>query len=65
MPMIDVYAVAGTFPDKHQLAVDLASALMAIEHPVMLAGMLVAMLARREEYACGHQRHAVVEEAAR
>jgi phenylpyruvate tautomerase PptA (4-oxalocrotonate tautomerase family) len=29
--MIDVYAVAGTFPDKHQLAVDLASALMAIE----------------------------------
>ena len=31
MPMIDVYAVAGTFPDKHQLAVDLASALMAIE----------------------------------
>jgi phenylpyruvate tautomerase PptA (4-oxalocrotonate tautomerase family) len=31
MPMIDVYAAAGTFPDKHQLAVDLASALMAIE----------------------------------
>lgn len=31
MPMIDVYAVAGTFPDKRQLAVDLASALMAIE----------------------------------
>jgi phenylpyruvate tautomerase PptA (4-oxalocrotonate tautomerase family) len=29
--MIDVYAVAGTFPDKRQLAVDLASALMAIE----------------------------------
>ena len=31
MPMIDVYASAGTFPDKHQLAVDLASTLMAIE----------------------------------
>jgi phenylpyruvate tautomerase PptA (4-oxalocrotonate tautomerase family) len=31
MPMIDVYAVAGTFPDKRQLAVDLASTLMAIE----------------------------------
>jgi len=31
MPMIDVYATAGTFPDKHQLAVDLASAVMAIE----------------------------------
>ena len=29
--MIDDYAVAGTFPDKHQLAGDLASALMAIE----------------------------------
>ena len=28
MPMIDVYAVAGTFPDKHQLAVDLTSELM-------------------------------------
>ena len=31
MPMIDVYATAGTFPDPHQLAVDLASALMTIE----------------------------------
>ena len=31
MPMIDVYAVAGTFPDKHGLARDLAAALMAIE----------------------------------
>ena len=31
MPMIDVYAAAGTFADKHQLAVDLASALMKIE----------------------------------
>jgi hypothetical protein len=26
--MIDVYAVVGTFPDKHQLAVDLATAVM-------------------------------------
>ncbi|UFS58855.1 tautomerase family protein [Subtercola endophyticus] len=31
MPMIDVYATAGTFADKHQLAVDLASTVMAIE----------------------------------
>lgn len=31
MPMIDVYSVAGTFADKHQLAVDLATALMRIE----------------------------------
>jgi phenylpyruvate tautomerase PptA (4-oxalocrotonate tautomerase family) len=31
MPMIDVYAVAGTFPDEHQLARDLAAAVMAVE----------------------------------
>ncbi len=31
MPMIDVYATAGTFADKHQLAADLAATLMAIE----------------------------------
>ena len=31
MPMIDVYAAAGTFPDKHRLAVDLATAVMAVE----------------------------------
>jgi hypothetical protein len=31
MPMIDVYARHGTFADAHQLAVDLASTLMAIE----------------------------------
>jgi phenylpyruvate tautomerase PptA (4-oxalocrotonate tautomerase family) len=31
MPMIDVYATAGTFADKHKLAADLAGALMAIE----------------------------------
>lgn len=31
MPMIDVYAVSGTFGDKHQLAVDLATTLMTIE----------------------------------
>ncbi|MER5525190.1 hypothetical protein ABT075_11375 [Streptomyces sp. NPDC002677] len=31
MPMIDVYATAGTFTDKHQLARDLAATLMAIE----------------------------------
>jgi phenylpyruvate tautomerase PptA (4-oxalocrotonate tautomerase family) len=29
--MIDVYATAGTFADKHRLAVDLATALMTIE----------------------------------
>jgi phenylpyruvate tautomerase PptA (4-oxalocrotonate tautomerase family) len=31
MPMVDVYASAGTFSDKHQLAVDLASAVMKVE----------------------------------
>ncbi len=31
MPMIDVYATAGTFADQHQLAVDLATAVMTIE----------------------------------
>jgi phenylpyruvate tautomerase PptA (4-oxalocrotonate tautomerase family) len=31
MPMIDVYATAGTFADKHQLAADLAAAVMAVE----------------------------------
>jgi phenylpyruvate tautomerase PptA (4-oxalocrotonate tautomerase family) len=31
MPMIDVYATAGTFADTHQLATDLAAAVMAIE----------------------------------
>jgi len=31
MPMIDVYAVAGTFTDKHKLAQDLANAVMRWE----------------------------------
>ena len=31
MPMIDAYATAGTFPDPHQLAKDLAAAVMEIE----------------------------------
>ena len=31
MPMIDVYATAGTFADKHQLAGDLAAAVMTVE----------------------------------
>src|ERR1700683_1292090 len=31
MPMIDVYAAAGTFADPHQLASDLARTLMTIE----------------------------------
>ena len=31
MPMIDVYAAAGTFADQHQLAADLAGTLMRIE----------------------------------
>ena len=31
MPIIDVYAAAGTFADKHQLAVDLATAVMTVE----------------------------------
>ena len=31
MPMIDVYAAAGTFPDTSKLAKDLAATLMAVE----------------------------------
>jgi phenylpyruvate tautomerase PptA (4-oxalocrotonate tautomerase family) len=31
MPMIDTYAAAGTFADKHKLAADLAGTLMRIE----------------------------------
>jgi hypothetical protein len=31
MPMIDVYAAAGTFPDAHGLARDLAAAVMRWE----------------------------------
>jgi phenylpyruvate tautomerase PptA (4-oxalocrotonate tautomerase family) len=31
MPMIDVYAAAGTFTDKHKLATDLSATVMAIE----------------------------------
>jgi phenylpyruvate tautomerase PptA (4-oxalocrotonate tautomerase family) len=31
MPMIDVYAATGTFADEHQLAVDLATAVMTTE----------------------------------
>jgi phenylpyruvate tautomerase PptA (4-oxalocrotonate tautomerase family) len=31
MPMIDAYAAAGTFADKHQLAVQLATAVMTVE----------------------------------
>jgi phenylpyruvate tautomerase PptA (4-oxalocrotonate tautomerase family) len=31
MPMIDVYATAGTFNDKHRLAIDLATTVMTIE----------------------------------
>jgi phenylpyruvate tautomerase PptA (4-oxalocrotonate tautomerase family) len=31
MPMIDVYAAAGTFTDTHKLATDLAAAVMAVE----------------------------------
>jgi phenylpyruvate tautomerase PptA (4-oxalocrotonate tautomerase family) len=31
MPMIDVYATAGTFPEPHRLASDLARTLMTIE----------------------------------
>ncbi len=31
MPMIDVYAATGTFADEHQLAVDLARAVMKVK----------------------------------
>jgi phenylpyruvate tautomerase PptA (4-oxalocrotonate tautomerase family) len=37
MPMIDVYATAGTFPDRHQLAQDLAGAVMRWEQVPDLA----------------------------
>src|ERR1700750_127124 len=37
MPMIDVYAVAGTFPDPHALARDLAAAVMRWEQVPDLA----------------------------
>jgi phenylpyruvate tautomerase PptA (4-oxalocrotonate tautomerase family) len=37
MPMIDVYAAAGTFPDRHQLAQDLAAAVMRWERVPDLA----------------------------
>jgi len=37
MPMIDVYAAAGTFEDKHTLARDLASAVMRWERVPELA----------------------------
>jgi phenylpyruvate tautomerase PptA (4-oxalocrotonate tautomerase family) len=31
MPMIDIYAIAGTFADKHQLAADAAGTVMRVE----------------------------------
>ena len=31
MPMIDVYAAADTFGDRHRLAIDLATAVMSVE----------------------------------
>ena len=37
MPMIDVYAVAGTFADKHALAQDVAAAVMRCEQVPPLA----------------------------
>src|SRR5277367_4537883 len=37
MPMIDVYAAAGTFSDKHALAKDIASAVMRWEKVPPLA----------------------------
>jgi phenylpyruvate tautomerase PptA (4-oxalocrotonate tautomerase family) len=37
MPMIDVYALSGTFQDKHKLAADLANAMMRWEHVPPLA----------------------------
>jgi phenylpyruvate tautomerase PptA (4-oxalocrotonate tautomerase family) len=37
MPMIDVYAASGTFPDRHSLARDLAAAVMRWEKVPKLA----------------------------
>ena len=49
MPMIDVYARSGTFPDRHKLAVDLATTLMAIE------GVPDIPLFRRNTAAFSHE----------
>ena len=38
MPMIDVYAAAGTFRDTHALARELAAALMAVERVPDIGG---------------------------
>ena len=44
MPMIDVYATTGTFPDKYRLAVDFATAVMTIEQvPAIPPAELLAM----------------------
>jgi phenylpyruvate tautomerase PptA (4-oxalocrotonate tautomerase family) len=37
MPMIDVYAAAGTFADTHQLAADLARTVMEVEQVPVIA----------------------------
>lgn len=37
MPMIDVYAREGTFADRHQLAVELASTVMSVERVPSIA----------------------------
>ena len=43
MPMIDVYAVEGTFADKHALAKELATAVMRWEQVPDLAERLVSL----------------------
>ena len=49
MPMIDAYAAAGTFADKHQLAVDLAT---------WSESMTVAPdLRPREAFCAGRAKH--------
>jgi hypothetical protein len=46
MPMIDVYAAAGTFPDSHALARDLAAAVMRWEQVPEEARVAEALPAR-------------------
>jgi len=54
MPMIDVYAPAGTFNDTHQLARDLAAAVMRIERVPPIAMFRQNTAAFVHELSPGH-----------
>lgn len=68
MPMIDVYAAAGTFPEKHKLARDLANAVMRWEKvpPINLftkntAAFIHDMLAEAISNAAGDSNYVRVQ----